>query len=237
MRCRECNVDLPETYTTCPLCGTKASADPAVIKDIRVAEYPKLAPQPFKKDMFRVFVCIWSAISVLCIILCKIGLISQMLTAGIVCTIALVWTLIGRPVYVKQLYAGNFIVMNWWPLALFSVAISKIQYGSILAALICYLPMCSIAVLVALTVLILVKPKNAKRAAAYPVLFIILSVIAGIVTAVKGNHMPLLWLAVIVLCVCIIALLLFMNPKATKEEIKAKFSIQRGIGKIKKTEK
>ena len=237
MRCRECNVDLPETYTACPLCGTKASPDAPVIEGIRTAEFPKLEAAPFKKDPFRVFAGIWLAVSALCLILSGIGFISKLLAAGIICTVALVWTLIGRPLFVKQLYAGNFIVMNWLPLALFSVAVSKIQYESIVPALMGYLPMCSIAVLFALTVLILVKPKRAKRAAAYPVLFAVLSVVAGIVTAVKGEQMPFLWLAVIVLCACILALLLFMNPTATKEEIKAKFSIQRSVKTIKETEK
>lgn len=237
MRCRECNVDLPETYTACPLCGAKASPDEPVLKGIRTAEYPKIETEPFKKDPFRVFMGIWLAVSAISIALCAAGLTSTLLAAGTICTVALVWTMLGRPLFVKQLYAGNYIVMNWFPLALFSIAVSKIQHEDITLALTGYLPMSSIAVLAALTVLILVKPKSAKRAAAYPVLFTVLSVIAGIITVVKADTLPLLWLAVLLICACILALLFFINPTATKEELKAKFSIQRSVNKIKETEK
>ena len=40
MRCRECNVDLSELYTKCPLCGAKAYDDESRIKDINPAPYP-----------------------------------------------------------------------------------------------------------------------------------------------------------------------------------------------------
>ncbi len=40
MRCRECNVDLSETYTKCPLCGEKAYDDEPKIKGIKPAPYP-----------------------------------------------------------------------------------------------------------------------------------------------------------------------------------------------------
>ena len=237
MRCRECNVDLPETYTACPLCGAKASPDEPVLKGIRTAEFPKLKTEPFKKDPFHVFLVIWLVISAISIALCATGLTSKLLAAGTICTVALVWTLLGRPFLVKQLYAGNYIVMNWLPLALFSVAVSKIQHEDITLALTGYLPISSIAVLVALTVLILAKPKRAKRAAAYPVLFAVLSVIASVITIAKTAAVPFLWLAVIVICACILALLFFMDAKATKEEIRAKFSIQRSVNAIKKIDK
>ncbi len=44
MRCRECNVDLAESYTCCPLCGGAAYPDEAVIKGIKDAPYPKDVP-------------------------------------------------------------------------------------------------------------------------------------------------------------------------------------------------
>ena len=40
MRCRECNVDLSETYTKCPLCGAQAYDDEARVKGISPAPYP-----------------------------------------------------------------------------------------------------------------------------------------------------------------------------------------------------
>ena len=44
MRCKACNVDLSETYTVCPLCGEKASDEPARLQGLRPAPYPHNAP-------------------------------------------------------------------------------------------------------------------------------------------------------------------------------------------------
>lgn len=41
MRCNECNVDLAENVSVCPLCGNKAESKEPVIKDIKTAEYPE----------------------------------------------------------------------------------------------------------------------------------------------------------------------------------------------------
>lgn len=40
MRCKECNVDLPEEYTKCPLCGAAAVSEPVVLEGIKTAPYP-----------------------------------------------------------------------------------------------------------------------------------------------------------------------------------------------------
>ena len=44
MRCNACNVDLSETYTVCPLCGEKASDEPARLQGLRPAPYPHNNP-------------------------------------------------------------------------------------------------------------------------------------------------------------------------------------------------
>lgn len=44
MRCKECNVDLPENYTLCPLCNNPASDDEVKIKGITAVPYPLNAP-------------------------------------------------------------------------------------------------------------------------------------------------------------------------------------------------
>lgn len=44
MRCKACNVDLSETYTRCPLCGEKAVDEPAKLKGLKPAPYPKNSP-------------------------------------------------------------------------------------------------------------------------------------------------------------------------------------------------
>ncbi|MBR3816652.1 MAG: hypothetical protein IKJ27_07995 [Clostridia bacterium] len=40
MRCKHCNVDLPETYTRCPLCGNTPSDEEPRIKDLEAIPYP-----------------------------------------------------------------------------------------------------------------------------------------------------------------------------------------------------
>lgn len=50
MRCAKCNVDLGETYTTCPLCAEKASNDEPLLKGFTVAPYPVNSPvKPVEK--------------------------------------------------------------------------------------------------------------------------------------------------------------------------------------------
>lgn len=41
MRCKNCNVDLGESYERCPLCGEKASDEAAVLEGFETAEYPE----------------------------------------------------------------------------------------------------------------------------------------------------------------------------------------------------
>lgn len=66
MRCRECNVDLSENYTKCPLCGSKAYDDESRIKGVSPAPYPHgkadvtvIKPQklrtPFSFEKVRAF--------------------------------------------------------------------------------------------------------------------------------------------------------------------------------------
>lgn len=44
MRCKECNVDLGEEYTKCPLCGADAVNEEPHLKGITTAQYPKYSP-------------------------------------------------------------------------------------------------------------------------------------------------------------------------------------------------
>ncbi len=41
MRCKHCNVDLPENYKLCPLCGNAASYEETKIKGLSSVSYPK----------------------------------------------------------------------------------------------------------------------------------------------------------------------------------------------------
>ncbi len=44
MRCLKCKVDLPDTYTTCPLCHEEVSDEKNILNGFPEAPYPKNAP-------------------------------------------------------------------------------------------------------------------------------------------------------------------------------------------------
>ena len=160
MRCRNCNVDLPDTYTVCPLCSGKASPDEALIGGLRLAEFPDVKTEPYKRDPFPIFMGIWLAVSLISLLLFKLQVITQPILAAVVCLVPLVWTLIGRPLMVKQPYAGNFAMMNVYPLTLACLWFGKIHFGDYKTPFASFVPFCFIAVLVALAVIMLVDIRH-----------------------------------------------------------------------------
>ncbi len=40
MRCNKCNVDLPENYKRCPLCGAEPENSEAKLKNLNAVPYP-----------------------------------------------------------------------------------------------------------------------------------------------------------------------------------------------------
>lgn len=225
MRCRECNVDLPKEYTACPLCGGKASDDAPLIEGISLAEYPKVKTEPYKRNPFPIFLAVWALSALAGIILYKTEMLSANVFSFAVAAVPLLWTLIFRPVLVKQLYAGNYVMMNLYPVLLggfiFSLLKDKLDYFFSN-----FFPTACVAVLLALTVIIFLQPKVCKRAAPYPVLTGAVGVVMAIVLAISERSVPFEWLGVIVLCTGILIILFCKSPKETKEELRAKFSIQ-----------
>lgn len=49
MRCEKCNVDLPESYTRCPLCGGEPVDIEAKIKGMKAVPYSDLPITPTEK--------------------------------------------------------------------------------------------------------------------------------------------------------------------------------------------
>ena len=49
MRCNKCNVDLAESYSRCPLCGSDATDEPAKLQGVKEAPYAKTAPEKEKQ--------------------------------------------------------------------------------------------------------------------------------------------------------------------------------------------
>lgn len=229
MRCKNCNVDLPEFYTACPLCGEKTTPDEPVIKGILTAEYPKVKTEPNKKNPFLIFLIIWAAVGAVSLLLQKFDIINELFSGMIICAVPAIWTLFVRPVFVKQLFPGNYVMMNFYPFALASVVYSKISFGSADMAITKYLPLCCLAVMIALAVIILLNRKESKRAASYPVLMLPVSVIGLIVSLTKNTGFPVFWFVTIIICALIFAAIYIANPQKVKEELEAKFSIQKSI--------
>ena len=53
MRCKECNVDLPENYTLCPLCGSAAADEEVKIKGLKAVPY-STEPAPEKTELKKI---------------------------------------------------------------------------------------------------------------------------------------------------------------------------------------
>lgn len=225
MRCRECNVDLPKEYTSCPLCGSKVSDDASLIEGIRLAEYPRVKTEPYKRNPFPIFLAVWALVAAVAAVLRAKDLISYNAFAFILSSVPGAWTLIFRPVFVKQPYVGNYVMMNIYPLLLCGFLCSEVK-GSVGSFWAYFAPAVFIIILIALITVIFIKPKEARRAAPYPVLSGIFAIVALAVIAVKEQTVPYAWLCVLLLCTLILAILFIISPAATKAELRAKFSIQ-----------
>ena len=225
MRCRECNVDLPKEYTSCPLCGGKVSEDEPLIEGIAFAEYPKVKTEKYKRDPFLVFLAVWAVFSASAVVLFKAGKVDSNVFALLVSLVPLVWTLIFRPLTVRQPYEGNYVIMNLFPLALGGFLYCLIKQA-MSYFFVTVLPLAFVLVLAALLVVVVIRPKNAKRASSYAVLSGISGVAAEIAVVIAGYDFLNAWLIEIFICAVILVILFCRWPKETKEELKAKFSIQ-----------
>lgn len=229
MRCKNCNVDLPNEYTHCPLCNEKAADEEAQIKGIRIAEYPKVETKPYKRSRFLKFLVLWAVAAVISLVLFKINVINSVGFAVAATLPPCVWTLFVRPFKVKQLYKGNYIVMNFYSLALMFSLYSFASTEKITEAVTTYLPLISIIVITALGVYMFVNPKDNKRAAPYPIFIGALSIVGIIATLIMQSQFSVYWFVSLCISAILLVYLLAVNGNATKEELKAKFSLQKKV--------
>lgn len=225
MRCRECNVDLPKEYTACPLCGGKVSDDKPLIEGIVLAEYPKVKTEPYKRNPFPVFLLIWALVSAVSFVLFRKEVVNANVFSLLVSVVPMIWTLVFRPLMVKQLYVGNFIMMNLYPLALCGFVYCLVK-DALNFYFISFLPAVFILALLALAVVVFSKPKDCRRASPYFVLSGVVGVAAEIAAAITRYDLLNAWLIVVLICIVMLTVLFCKAPKETKEELKAKFSIQ-----------
>lgn len=224
MRCRECNVDLPEEYTACPLCGGKVSDDAPLIEGVTLAEYPKVKTEKYKRNPFPIFLVIWAVTIVAGILLFRFCNVSEEIFVLTVSAVPFFWTLIFRPLMVKQLYAGNYVTMLFYPTTLagflYYILTDDLRYF-----LTDFSPSVSSGAMLALLVIVLIKPKS-ERAAPYPVFMGVFAVVMGIVSVLTMDFIPFSWVNTLFVSAGLLAIVFLKGPKKAKEELKAKFSIQ-----------
>ena len=90
MRCSNCNVDLGESQTTCPLCGAPAENIPPVLNAIKEAPYPEKTEKLLQRKE-RILPNKWvlRVAAALCLLFCILGnsllysLLSPMILLGV----------------------------------------------------------------------------------------------------------------------------------------------------------
>lgn len=225
MRCRECNIDLPANYTACPLCGAKTSPDEHKIPGIRYSECPKVKTEKYKPSAFPFFLALWGASIVVGLILKNFNIIDAVQAAVVYSVLPLLWTAIGRRFFVKQLHGGNYIIMNVWSLTFFAFVLGKaLQMPA--DGFATGVPIVVTILLGALLLTALLDKQHGHRNAPYAVLTGVFSLVAILVIALKEGFFAPMWLAVLGASAVVLVVLLLRYKDRTKEEIKAKFTIQ-----------
>lgn len=226
MRCNECKVDLPEFYKKCPLCGCESTNEEPMIPDIMTAEYPKVKTEPVRINPFPVFIIIWAVFSVLSFILFKKNIINNSAFVIISSLPPVIWTLFLRPIFIRQYYKGNYIVMN-----LFSFGYTLLLAEIVLNLSAEYLNIFSVTFVSFIIVGLFImnettNKEHMHRIAPYCVLLLFYSIISALLIFLFKDIIPYLWLIPILLCVFAFIRAYKKSGFRTIEELKAKFSIQ-----------
>ncbi len=224
MRCRKCNVDVPEFYKKCPLCNETVFDDENKIQNIKTAEFPKIKEIKTSFNIFPYFVSLWAIIIVLSTVLYKTGTFSAMSASITISALPMIWTFIFRPVFIRQYYAGNYIIMNIYPASLF-VCLSGILSGTNLSYYSFYINAVITIVCLILLIYIIIRKKDCHRSSSYFILIIAFSLALTLISVIKGVFTIILVFPII-LCIVAFLLLYSRNKRIFFEEIKAKFSIQ-----------
>lgn len=225
MRCRECNIDLPENYTACPLCGAKTHADEHKIKGIRYSECPKVATEKYKPSAFPFFLALWAVAGIIGWCLQKLNIIDAVQAAFVYSILPLLWTVLGRRIFVKQLHGGNYVIMNIWSLTFFAFLLGKAMHVPV-DGFATAVPIGVMFVLVTLLICALIDKKHGHRSAPYAVLTGAGSLLGLLVIGIKEGFFAPLWLGALIASAVVLGILLIRYKKKAAEEIKAKFTMQ-----------
>ncbi|MBE6812419.1 MAG: hypothetical protein E7523_06005 [Ruminococcaceae bacterium] len=225
MRCRECNVDLPENYTACPLCGAKTSPDEHKIKGIRYSECPKVKTEKYKPSVFPFFLALWAVAGIAGLILQHFQIIDAVQAAFVYSALPLLWTVIGRRLFVKQLHGGNYIIMNIWSLTFFAFVLGKAMDAPA-DGFATGVPIAVMFTLASLLICAIIDKKHGHRCTPYAILTGAGSLLGLVVIAIKESMFAVLWLGALGISALVLVILLCRYKERAKEEIKAKFTMQ-----------
>ncbi len=224
MRCNKCNVDLGEEYKKCPLCGEPAVNSEPLIKGQRTAEYPDIVYKKNPPWYFGIFVAVFFAASVLA--MAADYILNKTVTNAmwVVFTVPCVWTLVFRPIFIKKLYFGSYIIHDVVCLSLLMLWYSKSHLGYYGPAVRFGLPLLSIAAVLILFAGLFFFPKRRTNAVAHFIALGTGNLVLLIICMALGYSV--IWSAVAAALSCILlAVLGLAIPKAVKNELAARFHV------------
>jgi hypothetical protein len=223
MRCLKCNVDLGDEYQLCPLCGSQAADEKAVIEGMRTAEYPDVEYRPYPKRKVLGFFIAYLLTCAACMAADYINsgrLGISVLTAFI---LPCIWVLFIRPFVVKKEYIGSYILQDVFFLALLMLYISKVGTGNFGSALSHGIPILLIVSEIALLVSSLVEKYNRVNSISYLLTGAAADIILIVIALSSRNVTLVLPLAALGTALVSLAIIKGLASKEFNEEIKARF--------------
>ena len=153
------------------------------------------------------------------------NVIDAVQAAFVYSVLPLLWTLIGRRLFVRQLHGGNYIIMNIWSLTFFAFVLGK-AYEAPADGFVTAVPIGVMCILLSLLFSALLDKQHGHRCAPYAVLTGAGSVLALAVIGIKYGTFAPLWLCALGASAFVLGVLVLRYKTRATEEIKAKFTIQ-----------
>lgn len=222
MRCLECNVDLGEEYSRCPLCGAKADNTPPVLEGMRTAEYPPVRYRPYRKPWTLIFALVLAGAFAVCAFF-ELGLTGSVRFSVVYALLlACVWALFVRPVLVTGRRLGNYLLTGWFWVSLFAAALSADRYGTAVSALGFAIPLLCALCCAALVLHALLSKKARRGGVIYVFVFTLLSLAILAWLAAAGEALLAAGVCCAVCAVCFILIGLLAKGDFA-DEFRARF--------------
>ncbi|MDR1464840.1 MAG: DUF6320 domain-containing protein [Oscillospiraceae bacterium] len=226
MKCPDCQVDLNENVSRCPLCGKLAETSEPVIRDVSYQDYPAYEYRRFQRNLSLVYFCGSVAVFV------ALALLERLLTGRLhylpylAFLVPCVWALVIRPRMNRSLSPGNFLLGALFTISLLLFWVGRMQrlpMTSTLASGVAIVTLGAVSVLFLDT---LVHKKNRERHLVFLLIFLVLGAAEFAAALREGHAHP----AYVVLSACALGLSLInlialgaFCGRALWEELRARF--------------